>query len=223
LSNAASQAYKIDTNGQAVSFGTALTSSGGTFAKSGTGTLTLNAANTYTGATSVTGGTLIAGVTNALPTGTALSLSGGNFKLAGTSLTQQVSSISLTGNSTIVVQLQANGTTIGKIDAASITDTDSNAGKTLEVDLVGGVSNFTVNQSFQIFTNGGSYSGLATKFSNFILPAGYVWNTSTLSTTGSITVAAIPEPGPLLLGVVGLATVAALKFRKKKKLAPVAV
>lgn len=59
FSTAASQAYKIDTNGQDVSFANALTSSGGTLTKSGTGKLTLtNAGNTYSGATTVNAGTL---------------------------------------------------------------------------------------------------------------------------------------------------------------------
>ena len=59
FSTAASQAYNIDTNGQNVTLATALTSSGGTLAKSGTGTLTLtNEDTTYTGVTTITGGTL---------------------------------------------------------------------------------------------------------------------------------------------------------------------
>ncbi|MDQ6739398.1 MAG: putative Ig domain-containing protein, partial [Actinomycetota bacterium] len=52
------QAYSIDTYGQNVSFGNALTSSGGTLTKLGPGTLTLAATNTYTGATTVSGGIL---------------------------------------------------------------------------------------------------------------------------------------------------------------------
>jgi len=58
FSTAASRAYKVDTNGQAITWATALTSSGGTLTKSGLGTLTLAGANTYTGATSVVAGTL---------------------------------------------------------------------------------------------------------------------------------------------------------------------
>jgi len=61
FSTAASQAYKIDTNGNAVTLATALTSSGGSLTKSGSGTLTLTAANTYTGGTTVNAGTLALG------------------------------------------------------------------------------------------------------------------------------------------------------------------
>ena len=49
FSQVGNQAYSIDTNGQAVTFATALTSPGGSLAKLGAGTLTLAADNTYTG------------------------------------------------------------------------------------------------------------------------------------------------------------------------------
>ncbi|MFG6490639.1 autotransporter-associated beta strand repeat-containing protein, partial [Roseateles sp. BYS78W] len=55
-----SQAYNLDTNGQAVTLATALTSSGGSLTKSGTGTLTLTGANTY-GTTTISTGTLQVG------------------------------------------------------------------------------------------------------------------------------------------------------------------
>ncbi len=61
FSTAASQAYSIDTNGQSVTFASDLSSSGGTLTKLGTGTLVLTAANTYSGSTTVSGGTLQVG------------------------------------------------------------------------------------------------------------------------------------------------------------------
>jgi fibronectin-binding autotransporter adhesin len=70
FSTAASQSYKVDTNGQSVTFASALTSSGGTLTKSGTGTLTLSGANTYSGGTSVTAGTLALGTATTLQNGT---------------------------------------------------------------------------------------------------------------------------------------------------------
>ena len=57
FSTAASQAYKIDTNGNDVALGTDLASSGGTLTKSGAGKLTIGTSS-YTGATTVNGGTL---------------------------------------------------------------------------------------------------------------------------------------------------------------------
>ena len=61
FSTAANQAYSIDTNGQNVTLGTALTSSYGTLTKLGAGTLTLSAVSTYTGTTTVSAGTLAVG------------------------------------------------------------------------------------------------------------------------------------------------------------------
>jgi autotransporter-associated beta strand protein len=58
FSTGANQAYALDTNGQNVTVGNALTSSGGSLRKLGSGTLTLTAANTYTGTTSINAGTL---------------------------------------------------------------------------------------------------------------------------------------------------------------------
>jgi fibronectin-binding autotransporter adhesin len=61
FSNAANQAYSLDTNGQSVTLTTGLTSSGGTLTKLGAGTLTLAGTNTYTGLTTVSAGTLSVG------------------------------------------------------------------------------------------------------------------------------------------------------------------
>ncbi len=61
FSSAAIQAVSIDTNAQTVTFATALTSSGGTLAKAGAGTLILTAASSYSGTTTVNGGILQVG------------------------------------------------------------------------------------------------------------------------------------------------------------------
>ena len=88
FSTAANQAYSLDTNGQSVTLGSALSSPGGTLTKLGTGTLTLAAANTYSGATTVSAGTLA--VTHADGLGTSAAdttvASGATLDLQGVSV-----------------------------------------------------------------------------------------------------------------------------------------
>jgi autotransporter-associated beta strand protein len=65
----------------------------GTLAKSGAGKLTLSAANTYTGLTTISGGTLAYGVANALSTG-GITLNGGVLDIA--SFSDSVGQVTLT-------------------------------------------------------------------------------------------------------------------------------
>jgi len=79
---------------------------GGTFVKTGTGTLILSASNTYAGTTSVTGGTLLLAAVNSLSPGSPISVTGGSVLDLG--------GLSQTTSSTITLQsgtLQ-NGTLI---------------------------------------------------------------------------------------------------------------
>ena len=61
FSTTAAEAFSIDTNGQDVTFATGLASRGGTLEKLGVGTLTLAGNSTYTGLTTISGGTLQVG------------------------------------------------------------------------------------------------------------------------------------------------------------------
>jgi autotransporter-associated beta strand protein len=88
--------YSIDTNGQAVTFASNLTSSGGTFTKFGAGSLNLTGTNTYSGGTTIKGGTLLADSSNSMGTGAVTVMSGGT--LGGTGI------IAPTGTNNVVVQ-----------------------------------------------------------------------------------------------------------------------
>ena len=81
FSTAAGQQYKVDTNNQAVTWATGLTSSGGLLTKAGTGTLTLSGSNTYAGTTSINAGMLM--LTGSLASGSAVTVANGAI-LAGT-------------------------------------------------------------------------------------------------------------------------------------------
>jgi len=87
FSTAASQAYSVDTNGQNVTWATALTSSSGTLAKTGSGTLTLSGANTFNGTTTVGGGTLTAAAVSgsALASTSSITVNSGGTLLLGAS------------------------------------------------------------------------------------------------------------------------------------------
>ena len=117
FSSAASQQYKIDTNGQNVTLASNLTSSGGSFTKLGTGKLTLSGNNTYSGPTSVQAGTLSLSGTlanSAVTVGAGGTLAGSGF--IGSSLTVLASGTLAPGNSpgritTGSLELQAGSTT----------------------------------------------------------------------------------------------------------------
>jgi autotransporter-associated beta strand protein len=86
FSQAANQAYAIDTNGQNISLASDLSSSNGSLAKQGAGTLTLSGNNTYTGSTTVSAGTLnVNGSTSASSSFTVASGAtlGGNGTIGG--------------------------------------------------------------------------------------------------------------------------------------------
>jgi autotransporter-associated beta strand protein len=90
FSTAASQQYRVDTNGQSVTLGSDLTSVGGTLTKIGSGTLTLTGTNSYDGGTTVSGGRLVATTSQSLLTDVVNNAelefvtNGGNYSFSGT-------------------------------------------------------------------------------------------------------------------------------------------
>ena len=141
FSNAANQAYRIDTNGQNVTFASGRTSAGGSLTKLGTGTLTLSGTNTYSGGTTITAGAISATNDSALGTG-AVTLDGGTLQ-QGTGITP----LTLTNTFRI-------NTTGGSLDAAggqliltgAITD-GNGAGGALTILSSGSIGNVVFDSS----------------------------------------------------------------------------
>ncbi len=131
FSTAADQLYSLDTNGNNVTFATALTSVGGSLTKSGAGTLTLSAANTYSAGTTLQGGILQAANAGALGAGP-ITFSGGTLQY-GPGITQDFSSqfsgaagqlyrIDTNGNNvTFASSLTSSGATLEKLGAGTLT------------------------------------------------------------------------------------------------------
>ncbi len=80
FSAGADQPISIDTNGQTVTFATALSSPGGTLTKRGSGTLQLAGTNSYSGGTEIQLGTIVAASSQALGTGP-VNLTGGRLRV----------------------------------------------------------------------------------------------------------------------------------------------
>jgi autotransporter-associated beta strand protein/T5SS/PEP-CTERM-associated repeat protein len=98
----------INTNGDAITIAQPLvhaaalgaTPDGG-LSVSGGGTLTLVGADTYTGGTNVTAGTLVIGAAGALPANSAVSITAGTLQLAANTGGETLASLSIAGNGTL--------------------------------------------------------------------------------------------------------------------------
>ena len=182
FSSTASQAYKIDTNGQIVTFATPLTSSGGALTKLGTGTLILSGANTYAGGTTIGAGTLQIAANERLADTGALTVSGGTFSLL--TFTETLGTISLTSGS-------ISGTGTGTLIGSSYNLQSGTVSA-----ILGGTANLTKSTSGTVTLSGANtFTGSATvSGGTLILSAN---SPGALGSTSSITVNA---GGTLLLG-----------------------
>ncbi|QUS40471.1 autotransporter outer membrane beta-barrel domain-containing protein [Tardiphaga alba] len=128
FSSAANQAYSIDTNGQNVSFASGLASAGGNLTKLGAGTLTLSGGNSYTGTTTIDGGTLTGGAANAFSAASATTVNtGGTLDLGG--VAQTIFAVALAGGTLTNGQLTgfvtSTGGTINSISGGATLTTTS--------------------------------------------------------------------------------------------------
>lgn len=117
----------------------------GALTKTGNGTLTLNgAANNYTGATTVSAGTMVIGSASGLPSGQALTVKGGTLDLGGTSA-------SLT-----TVTVSRGAISNGDISASS---TYSVTGGTINANLGGAAALTKTGTGTAILTGTNTYTG----------------------------------------------------------------
>ena len=149
FSTAASQAYKLDTNGENVTLAANLTSAGGSLEKIGLGTLALSGNNTFAGGTTLSGGTLSLGSAGAL--GDATDSAAGTISFAGgtlqytehnqsdysarfSSVDGQAFSIDTNGRAvTFDSNLASSGASLAKLGSGTLALTGSN-------DVSGGLS-----------------------------------------------------------------------------------
>lgn len=143
FSTADGQAIQIDTAGQNVTFASALTSSGGTLTKLGSGTLTLSGANTYSGATTVSAGKLL--IQGSMGSG---NISVANSAALGATGGSQITPATLTVGSTGSATLEFNNVTSTStplIAAGTVL-----AGGPITVNVNSG--SFAVGQSYPLFS-----------------------------------------------------------------------
>jgi autotransporter-associated beta strand protein len=170
--------------------------------KNGSGTQTLSGANTHTGATSVTAGTLLinGSVASSPVTVAAAAALGGTGTLGGAVLVNGT----LAPGSNGIGELTINNSLSLAATAKALMEI-SKSGGTATFDRVRGVTSLTmggtltlttsgeallVGESFRLFV-ATTYGGT---FSSINLPTGYVWDTSQLTTNGTVAVTSINHP-----------------------------
>ena len=174
----------IDTNGNDVTFNaSAITGTGG-FGKAGNGTLTLNVANSYTGDTTITAGTLKIGATGAIPSGT------------GFGVTNVYGTLDLNNFNTSVNRLGGTGTITNSQTGAAVLTVDngsSNSTSTFNGTISNGSGTIALNK---IGTNTLALTGTNT------YSGGTTVGVGTLSITSDGALGAVPNvatPGSITI------------------------
>ena len=180
----------------------------GTFTKSGPGVMVLSGINTYTGATTISNGTLK--VDGSLAGGAVTVVANGTLSGIGTiggavtaNGTIAPGSPSIIGKLTCSSTVTLNGTNVMKLNqSAQTNDVLSVAG----VLTYGGVLNvpnqsgtLTTSDSFLLFSTPGS--GAFTSIVPATPGTGLLWNTNTLTTDGTLRIVSAVKPVPTITGI----------------------
>ena len=217
----------FDTNGQNVNFATTLSlGPGGTGSmdKTGSGILTISASNTYTGATSVSVGTLLVNgslgnTTTTVASGATLGGTGtlaGDVTVNGIIAPGNLDSIGTLGLNSLdladTMSIQWNGTT-DSIDLLNISNLLKLRGtSTLAFSGLGG----TLTQPAYVFANYGSLGGGFNQFGTITnLPDGYTVDYAYGTSMNQLALVTIPEPRTPMLGAIGL-----LVVLRRRRLSP---
>ncbi len=174
FSTAANQAYKVDSNGQNLTWASPLTSSGGSITKTGAGTLTLTGASTFTAGLNANGGVVETGLisdTGATPIGTfstaAASFVGivnGTFRYTGSANVTTTRYLWIDqGTGTIDITNAAASLTFNSTGGNIIRPlTKTGAGALTVVDVINGTASVTVSAGTLTLTGANTYTGATT-------------------------------------------------------------
>ncbi|PWU11447.1 MAG: hypothetical protein C5B50_23310 [Verrucomicrobia bacterium] len=203
FSTAGSQPISIDVNGQTVTFATALQGVGTslTLANStGSGTLKLTAANTYTGATTVNSGTLSVSSAGSIAGSSPVTVNGGTLALTNSKTIGGTLTVGAGGTLSTVDSAIGTITCSGNVGLSGATKMELS--KTVaSADQIASSGTITLGGTLNVANLAGTlalgdtftlFSGtLAGSFSSTTLPAtptGTTWDTSQLSAGGNGTI-----------------------------------
>jgi autotransporter-associated beta strand protein len=178
FSTAAGQQYSIDTNNQAATFATGLTSVGGSLTKLGAGALTLSGTNTFTGPTTITGGKLVLN---------GVGLASNVVSLAsGTTLNTKTGSAAITLGSGLANVTVPGGATLDMTDGATGTLNIAGTSGTTALTL-GSASGVPANLTMELGATAGAVDNIAVTGNVSVLGSGVYLKISPLAADAGLT------------------------------------